>query len=76
MGTKHIITVARQFGSGGREIGKLVAQKLGIDYYDTEVLSLTAQKSGKSQDYIEMNDQKITRNLLFNVYSQADLYSS
>lgn len=71
-----VITIAREYGSGGREIGKLVAQKLGIDYYDTEVLSLTAQKSGKSQDYIEMNDQKITRNLLFNVYSQADLYSS
>lgn len=50
MGTKHIITVARQFGSGGREIATALAKKLGIKYYDKELISLAAKESGMSPE--------------------------
>ncbi|MFR3853882.1 MAG: AAA family ATPase [Odoribacter splanchnicus] len=43
---KIIITIGRQFGSGGREIGKKLAEKFGISYYDKELLQLAAKESG------------------------------
>ena len=49
---KKIITVSREFGSGGRSIGKLVAEKLGYDYYDSELVEKVAQETGFSADYI------------------------
>ena len=52
-----VITIAREYGSGGRFVGKLVAEKLGIPFYDKEIISLSAKKSGLSEDYVEMIDQ-------------------
>ena len=49
---KKIITVSREFGSGGRSIGKLVAEKLGYDYYDSELVERVAKETGFSADYI------------------------
>lgn len=49
---KKIITVSREFGSGGRSIAKLVAEKLGYDYYDSELVERVAKETGFSQDYI------------------------
>ena len=46
-----VITIGRQFGSGGREIGRLVAQKLQIDYYDKELLTEAAKSSGMNCDF-------------------------
>lgn len=54
---KKIITISREFGSGGRSIGKAVAQKLGYDYYDKELIEKIAEKSGLSADYIERNGE-------------------
>lgn len=54
---KKIITISREFGSGGRSIGKEVAQKLGYDYYDKELIEKIAEKSGLSADYIERNGE-------------------
>lgn len=48
-----IITISRQFGSGGRTIGKLVAQKLNIPCYDREIIERVALNSGLAEDYIE-----------------------
>lgn len=42
----NIITVSREFGSGGRELGKRLADFLGYDYYDSEIISAVAEKSG------------------------------
>ena len=47
-----IITIARQHGSGGRIIGELVAKKLGITYYDKELISMTARKTGFALDFV------------------------
>ena len=62
-----IITIAREYGSGGRYIGKLVAEKLGIKLYDKEIIEKMAKNTGLSAEYIEDNEQK--RNLLDNFNS-------
>ena len=49
---KKIITISRQFGSGGRSIAKAVAEKLGYEYYDSELVERVAQETGFSQEYI------------------------
>ena len=58
---KHIvITISREYGSGGRYIGKLVADKLGIKFYDKELINELSEKTGLSPEYIEQNEQKRT----------------
>ena len=52
---KRIITISREFGSGGRFIGEEVARKLGIAYYDKNIISQIAEKSGLSPEYIQEN---------------------
>ena len=49
---KKIITISREFGSGGRSIGKAVAEKLGYDYYDSELAQRVAEETGFSAEYI------------------------
>lgn len=49
----RIITISREFGSGGRELGKRLADHLGCDYYDSEIITMVAQKSGLDPDYVE-----------------------
>lgn len=48
-----IITISREFGSGGRELGKRMAEKLGFDYYDSEIISAVAKQSGLDTHYVE-----------------------
>ena len=48
-----IVTISREFGSGGRELGKRMADILGFDYYDSEIISAIAKKSGLNAQYIE-----------------------
>ena len=55
-----IITIAREYGSGGRYIGKLVSEKLGIKLYDKEFIEEMAQSTGLSAEYIQENEQKRT----------------
>ena len=52
---KRIITISREFGSGGRFIGEEVAKKLGIAYYDKDIIGQIAEKSGFSTEYIKEN---------------------
>ncbi len=54
-----IITISREYGSGGRVIGKAVADKLGIPFYDRELIELSAQKSGLAVSFVEDTEQKI-----------------
>ena len=48
-----IITIGREYGSGGREIGKLVADKLGVPFYDKEILTRAAEESGLCHELLE-----------------------
>ena len=52
---KRIITISREFGSGGRFIGEEVAKKLGIAYYDKNIINEIAEKSGLSPEYVLEN---------------------
>lgn len=62
---KIIITLSREYGSGGRYIGKLIAEKLGIKLYDKQFIAKIAEETGLSTEYIENNEQK--RNALANL---------
>ena len=65
---KHVvITIGRQLGSGGREIGYLVAEKLGIKCYDKELLAVAAKESGMCEKIFEAHDEKPTRSFLYSL---------
>ncbi len=59
--SNYVITIGRQFGSGGRELGKLLAERLGIAYYDKELLLEAAKSKGLSPEYFERNDERFPR---------------
>jgi cytidylate kinase len=62
--SKLVITIERQYGSGGRIIGRMLAEKLGIHFYDDEILSMTAEKSAVGEQYFRLADEKAGNNLL------------
>ena len=62
---KRIITISREFGSGGRFIGEEVAKKLGIVYYDKNIIGQIAEKSGLSPEYIQENAELSPKKGLF-----------
>lgn len=55
---RYVITIGRSFGSGGRELGRLIADKLGISFYDKMLLVKAAEKSGLRPEYMAHNDEK------------------
>jgi len=65
-----IITVAREYGSGGRYVAKLVAEKLGLKFYDKNLIEIISNESGLSAEYIEENEQNIHGNLLSSFNAQ------
>ena len=65
----RIVTISREFGSGGRTIGKLVAQKLGIPCYDAEIIQKIAQESGFSEGYIREAGEYTPGGVLDNLFS-------
>ena len=61
------VTIGRQFGSGGREIGKKVAQALNIPYYDKELLAVAAKESGLSLEFLRSFDEKHSNSFLYSL---------
>ena len=55
---KYVITIGRTFGSGGRALGRAIADKLGIGFYDKQLLVKAAEKAGYNIEYIEKNDER------------------
>lgn len=64
---QSVITIARQYGSGGRTIGKKLAESLNIPFYDKELIAMAAKKSGLSQEVFEKADEKATSSLLYSL---------
>ncbi len=64
MNRPFIITIGRQYGSGGRDIGKQLAQMFGIDYYDKELLLEAARESGLQEDFLEQTDERTPGTLI------------
>lgn len=74
-GPNFVIVIGRQFGSGGRTVGKLIANRLGIDYYDTEILSKAAESEGMNPEIFKRHEEKkpnILKTLLQGAYGIAD----
>ncbi len=63
-----IITIGRQYGSGGKDIGERVAQALGYKFYDKEILTLTAEREGFSVPAVRQYDEALTSSLLYGTY--------
>ena len=71
-----IITISREYGSGGHHIGRLLAQRLGIPFYDRELIALTARESGLSESLVQESDQIVTSRLLYDDPTQTAVFQS
>lgn len=67
MNKNYVIALGREFCSGGREIGKMIAERLGINYYDKEELRKKAKELGVDEGVFEMFDEQPTRSFLFSI---------
>jgi len=64
---KVVITIGRQYGSGGKEIGSKLANSLGIDFYDKQILRMVSDESGIGESYYHLADEKAGSNLLYRI---------
>lgn len=69
--SKYVITIARGYGSGGRTIGKMLSEELGIPYYDRDLLRLASDDSGINEQLFAKADEKIKKSLLFRIASNV-----
>ena len=69
-----VITISREYGSGGHEIGEMIAKELGIPFYDKELIKLTAEETGYTAEYIQANEQHLASELLYELYEQNYAY--
>lgn len=78
MNERFVVTIGRQSGSGGKEIGKILAKKLGVKCYDKELITLAAKESGLCSELIESHDEKPTSSFLYSLVmdSYAIAYNS
>ena len=67
MKTNTIITIGRQYGSAGRQIGRVLAEELGIKCYDKELLERAAKESGLCEELFENHDEKPTNSFLYSL---------
>ena len=73
---KTVITISRQYGSGGREIGKKLAEQLGIPFYDNEIISRAAKETGFSEAAFESVEDKATNSLLYSIAMGMNVFTS
>ncbi len=66
---KKLVTISRQYGSGGRIIGKLLAEKLGVPFYDKEIIDMAAENSGFSRELMEGTELKAKSSFAYNLSS-------
>lgn len=72
----NIITISRQYGSGGREIGAKLAEKLGVPFYDNELITRAAKESGFSVAAFENAEKKATNSLLYSIAMGMNAYGN
>lgn len=71
-----VITISREYGSGGRDIGKLVAEKLDIPYYDQEITEIAAKKSGLNNEVLRENDEIATTSIFGNFMAGSYFFAN
>ena len=74
--TSMVITIGRQYGSGGREIGRRLASRLEIPYYDKEILSEASKDSGICEELFEDHDEKPTRSFLYSLVTGVQTHGN
>lgn len=67
MDKKLVITINREYGSGGKKIGEKLSKKLGIPYYDDDIIKMASEHSAIGEQYFRMNDEKPGNNLLYKI---------
>ena len=70
---KNVIAIGRQFGSGGHDIGKVLAEKLGYDFYDAEIIQMTAGTTGYTPEFVKKNEEIMTNSLIYDLVNQMYL---
>lgn len=76
MDNQIIITISREYGSGGRDIGKLIAEKLNIAYYDHEIIQIAAKNSGLSDKFLSENDEVASTSIFGGFMTGASFFSN
>ena len=76
MADKILITIGRELGSGGKEIGRRLAKDLDIPFYDKEIIDEAARKSGFAKEVLEKNDEKPTNSFLFALAMGVNSYGT
>ena len=76
MKDKVIVTVDREFGSGGHEVAKRLAERLGIPFYDEEIIARAAASTGYQEEYIRDNDEKAPELSFSNMFSGFDSFQT
>lgn len=71
-----VITIARQYGSGGREIGKKLAEVYGVPFYDNEIISLAAKESGFAEEAFTRAEDKASNSLLYSIAMGMNVFSN
>jgi len=71
---KNVIVIGRQYGSGGHDIGKILADKLGFDFYDQEIIKMAAGTTGLTSEFIEKREETMTNSLLYDLVNQMYQY--
>ena len=69
-----VITIARHFGSGGKTIGKMLSEDLGISYYEHEIIEMASEESGIAEELFNQADEKLKRTPLFFGKSHSGVY--
>lgn len=72
---RNVILIGRQFGSGGHDIGKALAEKLGYAFYDQEIIEMTAGTTGYTPEFIKKNEEMMTSSFLYDLVNQMYMYS-
>jgi len=67
---KVVITISREYGSGGRQIAQKLAENLGFDYYDKSIMEITAKESDLPESYVEAKEETMTNSFLYDLFSQ------
>ena len=72
---RNVILIGRQFGSGGHDIGKALAEKLGYAFYDQEIIEMTAGTTGYTPEFIQKNEEMMTSSFLYDLVNQIYMYA-
>ena len=69
--TPIVITIAREYGSGGHDLGEALAKRLGFDFYDNEIIQMAAGSTGYDPEFIKNNDEQMRSSLLYDLVNQV-----